>query len=77
VQLGDGFQTTAEVAGGDVTCPDGTTVLGGGGSGDSGMDLVESAPTAGFEPHAWHVIARNPIASGSWSFTGYALCGWA
>jgi hypothetical protein len=62
------FETTDEVTGGDVAYPEGTTVLGGGGSGDDGMDLVESAPTATFEPHGWHVIGRmeprvRPVAS--------------
>jgi hypothetical protein len=71
------FPTAAEVTGGDGACPNGTIALGGGGSGASGMDLVESAPAATVEPDpvAWHVIARNTTASGSWWITGHALCG--
>jgi hypothetical protein len=69
------FQTSFQITGGDVPCPSGTTVLGGGASGNPDMDLVESGPDDPDFPHAWHVIARNTTASGTWSFTGYVLCG--
>jgi hypothetical protein len=69
------FQTSFQITGGDVPCPSGTTVLGGGASGNSEMDLVESGPDDPEFPHAWHVIVRNTSASGTWSFTGYVLCG--
>jgi hypothetical protein len=41
------------------------------------VDLWQSAPAdnVGLAPEAWHVFVFNDTASGTWSFTGYAICG--
>jgi len=78
VRVQKAFQTSAQVVGGNIDCPDGTVLLGGGASGDPNMDLEESSPvdpSPGFVYVSGHVSARNLAASGTWSFTGYALCG--